>query len=142
MDLNPQSVAQLYSDCLRGLKGYTLVPITTQCFFKVGLPVDVYALIRQAIIDKKIVRAKYRGYIRLMCPHAIGRKNGQKHALFYQFAGGSSKPLSPDGSKDNWKCMHVNRLSEVSIQDGEWHTANSHTQPQSCIDRIDVEVAY
>jgi len=42
---------------------------------------ETYGLIRQAIIDKNIVIASYRGYIREMCPHVIGEKNGHAQTL-------------------------------------------------------------
>ncbi|GAI22102.1 unnamed protein product, partial [marine sediment metagenome] len=39
-----------------------------------------------------------------------------------------------------WRCMSVNGLSGVSLQEGEWHTASNHSQPQTCIDDVDVEI--
>lgn len=100
-----------------------------------------YALIRQAILDKKVIRARYKGHVRLMCPHVIGLKDGHEHALFYQFGGGSRTGISP-GSRNNWRCICVNELSDVSIVEGAWHTANNHSRANSCVDQVDVEVAY
>jgi hypothetical protein len=102
----------------------------------------VYELIRQAIIDKKIVRATYRRHERLMCPHTIGESQGRKKALFYQFAGGSSSGLAPDGEPDNWRCVFVAELTNVFIEEGEWHTCPIHTKRQTCIRNVDTEVAY
>jgi hypothetical protein len=105
---------------------------------------QVYGLIRQAIVDKNIVIARYHGYMREMCPHIVGMKNGRAQALFYQFAGGSSIDLEPDGSPSNWRCVIVAELSEVSVRKsmGEWHTASNYSRPQTCVDSsgIDVEV--
>lgn len=105
--------------------------------------VDKYSLIRQAIIDKDIVVATYHGYAREMCPHAIGYKKGRQKALLYQFAGGSSSGLGPIGSPDNWRCVFVDELENVSVKSsgGTWHTADQ-TRRQTCIDEVDVEVAY
>ncbi len=104
---------------------------------------EVYAVIRQAIIDREIVVASYRGHVREMCPHVIGKKNGRAQALLYQFAGGSSGGLKPDGSPSNWRCLRVDELSEVSIQAsaGEWHTASNYSTVQTCVEEIDVKVA-
>jgi hypothetical protein len=106
---------------------------------------ETYRTIRQAIIDKDIVVAKYHGHVREMCPHVIGKKKGHAQALFYQFAGGSTTELGPDGSSSNWRCVIVDELSDVSIRKsrGEWHTASNYSRPQTCVDQgsIDVEVA-
>lgn len=99
---------------------------------------DVYQLIRQAILGRKIVVATYKGHVRVMCPHVIGRKNGKEHAFFYQFAGGSERGLGPDGSNENWRCIDISLLSNVSVREGAWHTCRSGTDKQACIDQVDV----
>jgi|HubBroStandDraft_5_1064220.scaffolds.fasta_scaffold543524_1 hypothetical protein len=103
---------------------------------------EIYALIRRAIVDKNVVIASYHGHVREMCPHMIGKKNGHAHAFLYQFSGGSSGGLHPDGSPANWRCLRVNELSQVSISElaGKWHTASNYSEVQSCVDEIDVKV--
>lgn len=103
---------------------------------------SVYEIVRDAIVNKKVVIATYDGYRREMCPHAIGTKRGREQALFYQFGGESSSGLGPDGSPYNWRCIQLDRLTEVSSRPGSWHTAQNHTRRQTCIDWIDVEVDY
>lgn len=100
---------------------------------------DPYALVKQAIINKAQVIATYSGHRREMCPHVIGTKDGRRQALFYQFAGGSSSGLPPGGE---WRCIPVDRLTDVSIQPGEWHTGVGHSKPQTCVDYVDAEVAF
>jgi len=104
---------------------------------------EIYGMLRQAIIDKDIVVGSYRGYIREMCPHVIGTKNGQPQVLLYQFAGGSSSGLKPDGSVSNWRCLRIDELSNVSVKKsgGEWHTASNYSAVQTCVDELDVKVA-
>jgi len=98
-------------------------------------------LIVEAIQKKMVVTAMYQGYERIMCPHVIGYKGGTRlNALFFQFAGGSKSGLPPGGQ---WRCVHVQELSNVSIAPGEWHTGPSHTRPQNCVDPPPIaEVAY
>jgi hypothetical protein len=105
---------------------------------------NTYELIRQAIIDKNIVKATYNGYHREMCPHALGYKNGRQKALLYQFGGSSSKGLGPVGSHDNWRCVFVDQMENVAVKpaEGRWYTANDHSRRQTCIDRIETEVDY
>jgi hypothetical protein len=52
---------------------------------------EIYSMVREAIIYKDVVVAGYRGHVREMCPHVIGKKNGRPQALLYQFSGGSSR---------------------------------------------------
>lgn len=103
---------------------------------------DTYALIRQAIENRRQVLATYRGHYREMCPHSLGvNKRGDRQALFYQFAGQSGSELGPPGSPDNWRCLRLDELSDVSLRDGNWHTAPDHTHPQTCVyQRLDLEV--
>jgi hypothetical protein len=98
---------------------------------------DTYELIKQAIRNKQQVVATYKDYYREMCPHALGTKNQKKQCLFYQF-GGQSK----SGGLPEWRCIPVDGLTDVSIQDGLWHTSDNHSRLSTCIDVIDVEILY
>lgn len=100
---------------------------------------DVYEILRSAILNKQQVFCQYDGHPREMCPHAIGTKNGESHVLSYQFGGSSKSGLPPGGQ---WRCMVVSGISAAVAQEGQWHTGDSHTRPQTCVDNIDVEVAY
>jgi|SRR5580704_1060243 hypothetical protein len=103
---------------------------------------EIYQMVRQAIIHKDVVVARYQGHAREMCLHAIGKKNGQLYAFLYQFAGGSSSGLKPDGSPANWRCLRVDQLSDLCIRKsgGDWHTASNYSTMQTCVDEIDVKV--
>jgi len=97
-------------------------------------------LLRAAILEKMHVKAEYDGYHREMCPHALGRKGGVRHVFSFQFAGQSSGGLRPGGE---WRCMEVDKLSNVSVTKGQWRTRDDYKgPPPSCIDQIEVEVAY
>jgi hypothetical protein len=100
-----------------------------------------YALIRHAVLEKKTVRAIYRGLYCEMCPHLIGMRNGKGYALFYQFGGQSSSgPIQPGRSTENWRCIEIADLSEVTIEDGPWHTASYSSKLKTCIDDLDAVV--
>lgn len=98
-----------------------------------------YDLLRQAIAERKQVRCQYQGYERYICPHVIGRKGGREQVLAFQFAGGSRSGLPPEGQ---WRCMPVAGISGVQLIDGDWHTGAGHSEPQTCVDEIDLEVQY
>ena len=101
-----------------------------------------YAVIRNAIINKQQVTATYSGHVREMCPHVIGTKNGREQALFYQFGGTSSSGAIVADSPKNWRCIPIEGLSNVSVKSGNWHTGGNHSQDQTCVDDIDVEITY
>ena len=97
---------------------------------------DLYALVRRAIERRQQVHATYGGHRRRLCPHVIGTREGQSRALFFQFGGTSSRGLEPGG---DWRCLPLDGLSEVSAHEGPWHT-RAHSEPQRCIDQVDLEV--
>jgi hypothetical protein len=103
---------------------------------------EIYSLIRQAILAKDILAVSYRGSIREMCPHVLGKTKGSPQVLMYQFAGESRGGLKPDGSLDNWRCLRLDEISHVTVRksNGEWHTASNYSAMQNCVDEIDVRV--
>lgn len=101
-----------------------------------------YTIIRNAILKKQQIIATYSGHVREMCPHVIGTKNGREQALFYQFGGTSSSGAIISDSPKNWRCIPIDGLSNVSAKTGTWHTGGNHSQDQTCVDDIDVEVTY
>lgn len=75
---------------------------------------SVYDIVRKAIRNKEIIVATYDGFVREMCPHVLGTKDGVEHALFLQVDGGSRKGLDPDPSK-NWRCIKLDKLTSVAV---------------------------
>jgi hypothetical protein len=105
---------------------------------------SVLDLIVAAIQQKLIVTATYQGRVRIMCPHVVGYKATKQHgqelnALFFQFAGESKSGLPPGGE---WRCIHLDQLTNISTAPGEWHTAPDHSRPQTCVDHIIAEVVF
>lgn len=104
-------------------------------------PSPVYALIRNALLQRQQVVATYDGHRRGLCPHVLGTSNGRPQALFYQFGGTSrSEDILEPGTTDNWRCIPLAGLSDVALRDGPWHTAANYTPTQTCVDEIDVQV--
>ncbi len=97
---------------------------------------DTYQLLRSAVLGRQQAIFHYEGYPRACCPHAVGEKNGQRHLMAYQFAGGSSSGLPLGGQ---WRCFEIAKINRLSIQPGEWHTGPKHTRPNTCITIVDIE---
>src|SRR5438094_3286212 len=72
-----------------------------------------------------------------LCPHVLGRKSGRLHAFFYQFGGGSNSglPMMSEGVGD-WRCLAVEKLSQVELRADAWHT-EPRAPYQTCIDEVD-----
>lgn len=101
-----------------------------------------YELIRDAILQKMVIVADYKGYRRELCPHCLGRKKGNLRALLYQCGGYTSKGLVVSGSDSNWRCMDIEELEIVEIRSGDFQSVSQHSQSQKCIDIIEYQVSY
>ena len=99
-----------------------------------------YAIIKNAILKKEQIIATYNGHLRKMCPHIIGTKRGRQQALFYQFGGGSNSGTVTSDSENNWRCIPVDALRNVTAQPGMWHSVGYKSKTQKSVDIIDVEV--
>ena len=99
----------------------------------------LFDLFRQAVAQRKQVVCTYSGYVREVCPHAVGYKHNRERVMAYQFAGGSSKGLQPGGE---WRCLDIADVSSASVRDGPWHTHPRHSRPNTCIDLVIEEVSH
>ena len=102
---------------------------------------DAVNLIRKAIRTRTPISARYHDRLRLLSPHRLGRnKDGEQRVLCYQFGGDSKSGLKPVGSKDNWRCIIVEQLSDVKLINTRWRTAENHSRPASCITNVECDV--
>ena len=106
------------------------------------MPSAAYDIIRSAIVAKQQVFATYHGYSRELCPHTIGTTTGVERVLCYQFGGNSSQGRIVPDSPDNWRCMNIGEMVNITVADGPWHSVSPHTKPQSCIGVVDLEVSH
>ena len=85
---------------------------------------EIYALLRTAGARKQPVAAMYEGHPRLFCPHLLGRsKQGRRNAFCYQFGGASVSGLrTVSAGVGGWRCIVVDKLSQVELQCWGWHT--------------------
>jgi hypothetical protein len=100
---------------------------------------EIYELVRYAAGRKQPIAATYDGKPRLLCPHVVGRKSGRLRVLCYQFGGSSNsaEPLALEG-EGGWRCLAVEKLSQVELCLGAWRTAPC-VKVQTCIDEVDFD---
>ena len=100
---------------------------------------EVYELLRYAASRRQPVTATYDGETRLLCPHVGGRKSGRWNVFCYQLEEAVIVPRRWPGGGGVWRCLTVEKLSQVELQEGEWHT-EPRSRRQTCIDQIDFDV--
>ena len=94
-----------------------------------------YALIRQAVMDRRCLTAIYRGRVRHFSPHTLGHdEDGNALVLGYQYGGESTAPLP------EWRSFHISRLSGVTRNDDPWPTPVEDCRMNASVTRVDAQV--
>jgi hypothetical protein len=101
------------------------------------VPSPVYDLFRQAMAERKQIRCLYNGYARELCPIILGHSQGQEKALTYQVGGQSKSGLPPGGE---WRCLWLSKVGKARLGRGPWRAGVAHTQPQGCVETVDLDV--
>jgi hypothetical protein len=96
-----------------------------------------YKLFEQAIRTRKQIACTYSGYRRELCPIILGHSQGEEKALTFQIGGDSKSGLPPDGE---WRCLFLSKVERAALRDGPWKSGDSHTQPQGCVESVDLDV--
>jgi hypothetical protein len=104
---------------------------------------EIYRLVWTAVANKQPIEATYQGRLRMFCPHRLGRNGqGRLRVLCYQYGGESRSGLEPAGSPANWRCVVLEKLSQVRSVEGAWRTAPNHSRPASCVVDADIDADY
>lgn len=69
----------------------------------------------------------------------IRRFRPRSRVLCYQYGGESESGLQPPGSPANWRCVALEKLSQVRLLKGARHTAPNHSRPASCVVDADID---
>lgn len=115
----------------------TGVPLPPELEDVCTVPSETYELFADAMARRKQIFCQYDGCRRELCPILLGHSQGQEKALAFQFGGESNSGLPPGGQ---WRCLWLSKVSNVQLRDGAWHAGASHTQPQECVDTVDLDV--
>lgn len=101
------------------------------------MPSDAYTLIFQALHRREQLAFSYQGLPRECCPVILGYAADGREVLFaYQFSGAtSSKTKLPQ-----WRCFYVKGIGDLRSRPGYWLEGTSHTQAQTCVHFVDVDV--
>jgi hypothetical protein len=79
----------------------------------------------------------YAGHRRDLCPVILGHSDGQEKAPTYQIGGGSQSGLPRGGE---WRCLFLARVGKVELRDGPLRIGARRTQPQGCVEEVDLDI--
>jgi len=96
-----------------------------------------YTLFERAMRRRQPISCVYGGHPRELCPIILGHSQGDEKALTYQFGGESSSGLPRGGE---WRCLWLAKVSDIQLRDGPWIAGSGHTQPQGCVEIVDLDV--
>lgn len=89
-------------------------------------------LLHQALTDRRAIRASYHDRLRIICPHALGWKNGRPKALVYQTAILGPHNHDPQG----WRSLFIDEIHDPTLSDDPWASAANYTPHTTGIDTL------
>jgi hypothetical protein len=69
-----------------------------------------WSVLHAALDERRPIRASYHGRLRVLCPHAIGWKNGRAKVLVFQTAVIDAPSSDPFG----WRSMFVDEIEDAA----------------------------
>jgi hypothetical protein len=94
-------------------------------------------VLQQAVIDRRPVAARYHGHDRVICPHALGWKNGRLVALVYQSEGSTSSGKLPTDTGQRWRSMALDDIENPTlIGQGSWKSAANYSAESLPMDQV------
>ncbi len=101
---------------------------------------QAWAILEQALLQRRSVSACYHGHQRLLFPHALGWHHGRAMVLAYQGDGTTSQgSLAPD-PRQRWRSMFIDEVHEAVITDQPWQTAHNYSPATTGISQLHLVV--
>lgn len=103
-----------------------------------------WAPLEAALRQRRPIHLSYHGRQRLICPHALGWKNGRPMLLGYQTGGQTSTGTLPSDPQQRWRCFFIDEIDHVvaAHPTSAWGTAENynHSQPFHAIDQVSIAI--
>ena len=97
---------------------------------------SAWAVLEQALLQRKPVAVRYQGRERILCPHVLGYKNGRPRVLAYQAGGATSQGRLPDNPRQRWRSLLVDEIEDPRLVDGPWESADNYSTSTNGIDEV------
>jgi len=89
------------------------------------------------LLRRQPVAAIYDGLLRLLCPHVLG--GSQVGSMcFCLSVWRQQQQWSDAGRSGDWRCLAVEKLSQVKLRAEAWHTEPRSVR-QTCVDEIEFD---
>lgn len=112
----------------------TLMPVSAGC------RPPAWPVLVRALSERKLVRLRYKGSERVVCPHLLGWKNGRAKALLFQVGGETSRGPLPAEPRQRWRSAFVDEVEDAVIVAGNWESADNFSLASNCVDVVEVAV--
>ena len=99
-----------------------------------------WAILEQALIERRPVQATYHGHQRLLCPHTLGWRNNRPKVLAYQADGTTSQGTLTPNPHQRWRSMFIDEIQNATITNHPWQTADNYTPTTNGIDTIHLHI--
>jgi hypothetical protein len=103
-----------------------------------------WAQLEAALRQRRPVCVSYHGHQRLICPHALGWKNGKAMLLGYQTGGHTHTGTLPAAPNNRWRNFFIDDIDHVDTPEPAtgWQTADNYNpaQPFNAIDELTIAV--
>ena len=99
-----------------------------------------WAVLEQALLERKPVRLHYQGTERTVCPQVLGWKNGRAKALLHQIGGATSRVPLPADPRQRWRSSFVDEIENPVIVPGACESAGNFSLSSNCVDVVSVAV--
>ena len=96
---------------------------------------QAWAVLELALVERRVVRLRYHGHGRVVCPHVLGWKSGRAMCLCYQVGGTTSEGTLPAGPRERWRSMFVDQVEEAVLTGDAWQSGENYSPSRSnCVD--------
>lgn len=95
-----------------------------------------WSVLHAGLYERRPVRARYHGRLRVLCPHAIGWTKGRPKVLVFQTAVIGAPSSAPRG----WRSMFVDEIEDADISEDTWQTADNYTPHTTGIDELSAAI--
>jgi hypothetical protein len=100
------------------------------------MPSEDYVAIWRAVRGREQIAFTHNRKPREAYPVVLGYSaDGREALMAYQFGG----ETSPGNTLPGWRCFHLADIRHLAARRGGWIEGDSHKQPQSCVQHVDVD---
>src|SRR5215471_16395464 len=101
---------------------------------------EIYRLVWTAVRHRQTNRSHVPAKTAAILPASTWPESGRTTAFLLPVWWRESERTPSHGSRANWRCVALEKLSRVKLLQDAWHTAPNHSRPGSCVSKPDMDV--